>query len=303
MITKYAYKSLTWIDLENPTPEDISTLIKDYDIQPSWAQELGLPTERAKTDSSDKLFFAALHYPDHPAHDHEYVHNDLEIDYIVGKNFLISAHYEPVDVFLEYAKKFEAESALHKFVVSSGPELFLAINNEMYRGLRKEIEVLGKEIKKIEGLVFQGHEFRMVKEISHLQRRLLDFNQSTRAHHIILHSLQEQAPKLFPKIELTNDMIFQRYIRLESVLENWRELIKELRETNDSLLSAKTNDVTKRLTLMAFVTFPLTLVATVLEYHGAPSVFQGPNSFWVIVAVLVGLFILMQVYFKYKKWI
>ena len=301
MITTYTYKTLTWIDLENPTAEDIATLIKEQGVHPTWAQELIQPTERAKTDSNDHSFFAVLHYPDHPAHQN--AHEEIEIDYIVGQDVLISAHYSPVDVFLDYGKKFQAESALGKLSITTGPELFLAINNEMYQGLREEIEPFKKEIKKIEGFIFQGHEFRMVKEISHLQRSLLDFNQSMKAHRIILKSLEAQSGKLFKKSALTNDMIFREYSRVENALENSRELLKELRETNDSLLSAKTNDVTKKLTLMAFVTFPLTLVATVLEYRNAPRIFQGPHSFWIVIAILVGLFVLMQVYFKYKKWI
>lgn len=301
MITTHTHKHLTWIDIESPTGEDIAAVIKEYAIHPTWAHELLAPSERAKTDTNEHGFYAVLHYPDHPSAHHDAP--DIEIDYIVTEKFLITAHYSPVDTFIEFANQFEVDSTLDRLHVKTGADLFLELNNRLYRGLREELEPLKKEIKKIESEIFQGNEFHMVHEISKLHRRLLDFKQATRSHMIILKSFDLQAPKLFTHATVNQDMVFREYFRVENALENCLELLKELRETNDSLLTAKNNEVTKKLTLMAFVTFPLTLVATVLFAHNAPQMFTGINGFWTTVGILVVLFIIMQVYFTYKKWI
>lgn len=300
MITLYKNDSYTWVDIENPTPEDIAQIISDFEIHPSWADELSRPTERAKTETSEKGFFAALYYPDHPSIRHET--RDIEIDYVVLKNLVITAHYEPVDALTEMSKRLEMGTVIGKYAPKTPGDLFLEINNELYRGLREELESFRKEIKVIENGIFGGHEFRMVEEISHITRRLLDFNQAIRSHHIILKSFELNAPKILGETP-ERDHLYKDFSRVESALENCREILSELRETNDSLLTAKNNEVTKKLTLMAFVTFPLTLVATVLEYHFAPAVFQGTHGFWLIVGILLGLLVLMQIYFVYKKWI
>ncbi len=301
MITRYHHKTLTWINVEEPTADDISILIKEYAVDPTWAEELLVPTDRAKTESIGKAFFAALHYPDHPSHMRDL--GDLEIDYIITENLLITTHYTPIDIFIDRAKIFQAKSILDTLNIHTGPELFLFLNNELYRGLREELEPLRKEGRRIESEIFQGNEFTMVKEISHLGRRLLDFRQALRSHKIILRSFELQSPQLFPNTHIEEDHIYREYFRVENAMENIRETLKELRDTNDSLLTAKNNDVTKRLTLMAFVTFPLTLVATVLLGHNAPAIFQGHQGFWIIVAILIGLFGCMHAYFTYKKWI
>lgn len=301
MITTYAHKKLTWIDLENPTPEDIAGLIKNYSIHPAWANELMNPSERAKTDTKDKTFYAVLHYPDRPNHQKDIT--DIEIDYIVGDKFLITAHYMPIDTFIEYAKNFEVNAALDRIQATTGAELFLELNNQLYRNLREDLEPFRKESKKIEAEIFQGNEFHMVQEVSHLARKIIDFKQVMRSHKIILKSLELQASNLFPHALVAEDKVFREYFRVESALENIRELLKELRETNDSLLTAKNNEVTKKLTLMAFVTFPLTLVATVLLAAESPAIFHGEHGFWIIVGILFVLFVLMQIYFTYKKWI
>ena len=301
MITLHHHKHLTWIDLENPTPDDIATVIKDYAVHPTWASELLSPSERAKTDTNEHAFYAVLHYPDHPSRRRD--GGEIEVDYIVGEKFLITAHYSPIDIFIDFEKDFDVASTLDRLHIKTGAELFLALNNQFYRGLREELEPLKKEAKKIESEIFQGHEYHMVKEVSILGSRLLDFKQTLRPHRIILKSLEIQAPKLFPHALANEDKIFREYFRVESALENIRELLRELRDTNDSLLTAKNNEVTKKLTLMAFVTFPLTLVATILFAHNAPHFFKDGQGFWVIVAILFGMFVFMQIYFKYKKWI
>ena len=130
----------------------------------------------------------------------------------------------------------------------------------------------------------------------------MDFKQTLRAHKIILKTFDSNAQRLFGS-PLTPESVFKDYLRVESALENNLDLIKELRSTNDSLLTAKNNDVVKKLTLMAFVTYPLTLVATVLEFQFSPHIFHSREGFWIIVAILTILFLMMQVYFLYKKWI
>jgi magnesium transporter len=301
MITQYHHKKLTWIDLENPTTEDVATLIKEYAIHPGWAQELLSPSERAKTDTHEHSFYAVLHYPDHPGHMGET--RDIEVDYVVSEKFLITAHYAPIDTFIEVAKHFQVDSTLDRARATTGAELFLELNNQLYRGLREELEPSRKQAKKIETEIFQGNEFRMVQEISHLGRRILDYKQSLRSHHIILKSLELQGSKLFPHTLIEEDRVFREYLRVESVLNNIDDILKELRATNDSLLTAKNNEVMKKLTLMAFVTFPLTLIVTVFGLHNAPALFASHGGFWVIVCILATLSISMAVYFKYKKWI
>ncbi len=301
MITQYHYKKVTWIDLENPTAEDIAILIKDYALHPNWGNELLVPSERAKTDTHEHAFYAVLHYPDHPSYHHE--SRDLEIDYVVTDKVLITAHYEPIDIFLDTAKKISVENTLDHHSVGNGFELFLMLNNHLYRGLREEIEPLQKEIRRIESEIFQGNEFHMVKELSSIQRKLLDFKQTMRTHKIILHSLELQAHNLVPKIEINQDTIFREYFRVENTLENNYELVKELRDTNDSLLTSKNNDITKRFTMMAFFTFPLTLIAMILLAPESPAIFHTEHGFWIIIVILLVFFVFMYGYFAHKKWL
>ncbi len=305
MITHYGTKKLGWIDVENPTRDDITELIKTYNLHPVHAETLLTPTERAKVDPYDEALYVTLHYPNHPAR-HTKI-EELEIDFVIMQHMLITVHYEPVDVLIDFARQFQVDTVLDKEgagIGATGGHLFFHINNLIYQGLEGELELVRHDIKKIESAIFEGNELRAVEDISILQRRLLDFKQAIRFHENILKSFESNAKKLFGKaFELDEETIHHEHVKVQNLLENERELLSELRRTNDSLLTAKNNDVTKRLTLMAFVTFPLTLVATVLGMGAAPELFHGPHGFWIIVGILVILFVMMHAYFTYKEWI
>jgi magnesium transporter len=82
------------------------------------------------------------------------------------------------------------------------------------------------------------------------------------------------------------------------------ESLHELRATNNSLLSTKQNEIMKIFTIMAFVTFPLQLLVSVFSLNIETNPMHGNlYSFWLIVAILVGLMLLMYGYFKHKKWL
>ena len=59
----------------------------------------------------------------------------------------------------------------------------------------------------------------------------------------------------------------------------------------------------KILTIMAFITFPLTLFASMfgMNTHTTPIV-GYPGDFWIILGIMVIVSAGLFSYFKYKKW-
>ena len=78
----------------------------------------------------------------------------------------------------------------------------------------------------------------------------------------------------------------------------------DLRTTNDSLLSTKTNEVMKVLTILAFITFPLSLIASIfgMNIDSAPLA-NNPYGFWIVIGIMIALMISMFLYFRHKRWL
>jgi len=96
----------------------------------------------------------------------------------------------------------------------------------------------------------------------------------------------------------------REYEHVRHALMNARELLAELRTTNDSLLYAKQNEVMKTLTIMAFVTFPLTLLAGIFGMNTAYTPLVGRSyDFWIVIGIMLALTVLFFSFFKYRKWL
>ena len=50
MVEIYKYRNITWLDLENPTKDEVRSLINSHGINPLVADELLTPTSRSKVD-------------------------------------------------------------------------------------------------------------------------------------------------------------------------------------------------------------------------------------------------------------
>ena len=112
MLKKYVHKKVTWIDLESPTQKDAQVLITEYDIHPLVASEILSPSRRSRVDVYDAFTYLIFHFPT-ILHSHS-GKTEQEIDFVVGKHFVITAHYEANDSLNELAKLFEVDVALQK---------------------------------------------------------------------------------------------------------------------------------------------------------------------------------------------
>lgn len=88
-------------------------------------------------------------------------------------------------------------------------------------------------------------------------------------------------------------------------LEDSRELIEGISESNESLIASKTNEIIKVLTIFSAVILPLNLVAGIygmnIGLQGLPFA-QHPIAFVLISLIMIGLGVIMLLVFKARQW-
>lgn len=303
MVKKQKYKEVTWVDAENPTKDEARDIMEEFSLSPEDAQDILLPTFKDKITISKNYVYLVLHFPAFK-HTHNKSHRQ-EIDFVIGKDFIITNRYESIDSMEKYAKIFEVNSILDKNESNIGSgELFLAIMKTIYQSLSDELDSINYLLRETEKNIFAGKEKEMVFELSRVGREIVNFNHIIKPHGIVLETLKEESNKIFGKdfsLELAE--IINEYYKISKILENVTEVMKELRETNNSLLSTKQNEIMKVLTIMAFVTFPLTLISSIMGMNTVYLPIVGlAGDFWIVIGIMVFLATFFFVYFKGKKW-
>ena len=302
MLHRHEYKNLVWIDLESPTPDEIRSVSEEFSIS-DVAHELLTPSLRPHTERHAEYLYLVLHFPTlkHEGHSPE-----QEVDFIIGRQFIITARYEAFATFVELSKVFEVNATLEQDHFSDNAfDIFLLLAKRLYKSVDAEIEEIRDSLENIEKQIFAGKEKEMVIALSIAGRHILNLKQALDPHQDILASLVEHTKEFAGSEYLSRVRAIESiyYRSRKHVTRIWQTL-SELRETNNSLLSTKQNEVMKIFTILAFVTFPLSLFASIFGMNTLNTPFVGQeHDFWIVVGIMGFATSIMFLFFRHKKWL
>ena len=303
MLTRYAQHALTWVDLVAPTPAEVRTLMKEFDLAPLIAEELLVPSFKPKVERRGDAIYVILHFPALRTTGSS-ARAEQEIDFVIGKHFLITARYENIDPLNSFAKAFEVNAVLGRGGATHGGHLFASMARKLYEALGNECDIMHRHLQDIEDHIFKGDERKMVIELSQAGRMIHDFRQSLAPHREMLQSFEPVAGRFFgAEFSYYVREIIGAYERIGRSLENLHDSLDELRATNDSLLTTKQNETVQKLTVVAFVFLPLSFIAAVFGMSVPVPLVQTPGGFWIVVCGMVILALACFAYFKKKGWL
>jgi magnesium transporter len=308
MTKEYSYKGLKWLDLENPGESEIARIMQSYSIPRQAAEDLLSPTPKQRVMMYANCVYIVLHFPTLSAHRSDKSvgldHHRQEIDFIIGKDFLVTVHYDAVKSLDKFTKALE-----EGFGDEGGDEnagfIFHKLIKHLYHSLLTDVEIIRHALSKAENFIFKGEEKKMVVELSRIHRDILRFQNALLPHReaiTLLHGMFREF--LGENYEYFIHDMSSEYQRVDRRMESNKDLLEELRHTNDSLLSAKQNEAIKGLTMMAFITFPLTLIATLFSMKSKYTPIVGQAyDFWIIICILLSVMLVCIGFLSYKKWL
>jgi magnesium transporter len=177
----------------------------------------------------------------------------------------------------------------------------------LYGAIREEMEHTSRMLERIEQDIFSGHERDTVHAISDAARILQRFQTTLTRHEEPLDAFLEglAAPAFFGKGFADHAMhISGEREHVADLVRSYRAVASELRSTNDSLLNAGQNEIVKRLTVMAFLVSPITVLASLFSLSVVHIPFAAdPNAFWLIILIGIVISAATFTFFKTRRWI
>lgn len=306
MISTYKHGNIVWTDLENPTAEEIRKISEKYTFDPLVANDLLTPTMRPHVDLHGDHIYLILHFPivdsnissDHRTRMHE-------VDFVIGRNYIITNRYSNLDSFFEFSKIFEVDSVLDKSQMSEHAGfVFFYLIKHLYHDLFNRLENLRGKLHDFEEKIFDGREREMVFKLSEINRQLINFKSALSMHEDVLKSFVIVGENFFG-VEFKHYLksILGEYLKVQSELRNVKEYLNELRETNDSLLTTKQNEIMKNLTVISFIVLPLSLVTALFQMNAKTTPIIGSEyDFLKIIGIMCITLIAAFSFLKYKRW-
>lgn len=297
-------RTVTWLDIESPSWRDIHRLVRDFNIPSHAANHLKEPVLRPTVETLGKVLYVVLHFPIfNPA---KQTSESAELDFIITPSMLLTARYraiEPFDTVLKRCSSLPLKNA--EYCLARGPIfLFYHIVKEIFNFSLREIDHIQEKISDIEEGIFDGREKEMVSRISLVTRDIINFSSTLTPQRTVLENLLERtdAVDAFTRPYIAD--LVHEYRKIFDLVKSKQETIQALHATNESLLNAKTNEVMKVLTIMAFVTFPLMLLTSLFGMNTKVLPIVGaPNDFWIIIGIMATATLGFFIFFKRKKWL
>ncbi len=206
MINTHTYGGETWVDIDSGTPEEIHGIMDTYHIHPFVAKELTSVTPKPRVEFHKDYIYCIMHFPAWK-HTHGKDKNQ-EVDFINGKDTLITARYDTIDAFHKLGKDLEVDEILYgseknKDVSKNSDKkkythfIFTTMLRGLYTSLFEELEYVDDMTEAITSKIFKGKEREMVARISEVTRTLLNFKRVTDMHREILETLRSRGIEMF----------------------------------------------------------------------------------------------------------
>lgn len=305
MISRHEYRGGVWVDLEQPTEEEIQQIAKEFSISKVIERELFSPTPSPLVAADAGATLLVLHFPAHGAVDG--TTESQEVDFVVGDRFIVTVRYEVVAPLYHLKKLFETQEIVSGHDAITTDVLIEVLFAHLYTAVRDHTDHAAANLARVEKDMFDGHERKTVSLISGVSREFLHIeaalaNQEESLHHF-LKVLTERGSFGAAFAERTERIRAER-TQIAQLVKTHRAIASEMRETNIALLEVRQNEIMKTLTVITFGVMPLELVVLIFGMHmpGTP-LEQNPNAFWIIMASLIVIASGMMLFFSRKRWL
>ncbi len=294
---------LRWVNLEHPGSVDLAWLEEHFDFHPLAHEDVRSRNQRPKIDEYDDYLFIVLNFP---VFDKQVGRlNAAELDIFVGPDFLITipnVALQPVEYLFERCRVSE-EMRVALLSRGSGYLLYRIVDESFdycFPMLRK----IGHKLDDVEGAIFEGRSEEVVRDISNVKQEIINFRKIIRPQRSVLGDLERtKARYLAGDLEIYFDDIRDASERIWDMLENYKEVVEALEDTNESVISHRVNDILRVLTGVSAILLPLTLVASIWGMNVRVPGEGELGGFFAVLGGMFALFVAMLWYFRRRGWL
>jgi magnesium transporter len=296
---------LTWIHLDAPTPLQASDLAARFGWHPLDVEDVLSRRQRPKVDEypEDGYLFGVLHFPVYDKTIQRL--NAGELDLFVGESYLVTLPTVELLPVTRLFRRCEEDEAFRDQLFSKGSgRLLYELLDDLFDYCFPILDKIGYKLDSLEDDVFEGRSEEVVRDISNVKQEIISYRKIIKPERGTLRVLERRIERFLPEeLELYFDDIVDAAERIWDILDNYKEVIEALEDTNESVIQHRQNDVLRFLTVFSVVLLPLTLIT---GFFGMNVHFPGFGkvwAFWTISGVMLLALIGLLSFFRHKRWI
>jgi magnesium transporter len=300
-----AAAGLTWIHLDAPAPETASELAQRFGWHPLDVEDVMSKRQRPKVDdyADEGYLFVVLHFP---VYDRAIQRlNAAELDAFIGPDYLVtlpSVHLRPVSGL--FARCEEDEAFREQLFSKGSGRLLYEVLDDLFDYCFPILDKIGHKLDALEDDVFEGRSDEVVRDISNVKQEIISYRKIVKPERSTLRLLERHIERFLPEeLDLYFDDIVDASERIWDILDNYKEVVEALEDTNESVISHRQNDVLRVLTVITVLLLPLTLITGVFGMNVDFPGFGTVWAFWTIFGFMACTLLGLLAFFRWKRWL
>ena len=290
---------LIWVDLDNPTPEEIKNILENvFQFHPLAIEDCVAPNSLPKVEDYEDYLFIVTHAVDFTRTDK---FNTTELDLFLGKDYLVTFHTAPLRTVSTLTERFIKSAG----VGPRGPDriahtlIDLLVDNyaPVIDELRAELEELEEHV-----LAKESAHKTLVTELLHVRNDFTKLRTIVRPQRDVIDRLARGdsklvRAKLLPYFRDLRDNL----VRLEDTAASYHERLLMAFDIYLNKAAFEANEGIKFLTAITAVTIPVMVIGTWygMNFETMPELARG---YPFAIGITVATTLLMFLYLKKKKW-
>ena len=302
-LTELSANGLTWINLESLDSESVMQLAERFGWHPLDLEDVFSKRQRPKVDDYPEYLFAVLHFPRYDKAIQRL--NAAELDIFLGPDYLVTIPNVELLPVTRLFRRCEEDAELRDELFAKGSgRLLYEVLDDLFDYCFPILDKIGHKLDSLEDDVFEGRSEEVVRDISNVKQEIISYRKIIKPERSTLRLLERRVERFLPEeLELYFDDIVDAAERIWDTLDNYKEVVEGLEDTNESVISHRQNNVLRILTVVSVVLLPLTLISGIFGMNVHFPGFATAWAFWTILGVMFATALGLIAFFRAKRWL
>ncbi len=299
------HNNLTWVNIERPTERETEYLAQNYPFHPLDLDDCLSRIQRPKIDEYKDYLFLVFHFP--VFNTETQVTKPSQLSVFIGEKYLITLHKGELKPLVKLFRECQIDEESRQENFSQGSSYLLyRIIDRLVDYCLPILNKIGDNIERTEDNIFSSKGMpKAIEDISILRRDVISFRRIIWPMRAVISSLEPKIHR-FTKMDMKvyfGDMV-DHVDKIWDGLDEYKEIIEGLSDTHDSLATNRTNEVMRRLTVIATILLPITVVASIFGMNIPLGPFRdSPYSALYISLICLVIISGMLYFFRRQRWI
>jgi magnesium transporter len=289
-----------WVDLENPTDEEIKLVLSEvFQFHPLAIEDCVTPSALPKLEDYDDYLFLVMHAADFTRTEK---FNTTELDFFLGKDYLVTFHHTPLKSVASVMDRCIKATG----IVARGPDRIAhMVLDAMVDNFKPITDELRGELDRIEETVLSAETENLTPKLLEVRSELNHLRQIVRPQRDIAARLAHGESKIiravmYPYFRDLRDNL----VRIDETAASYADQLLISFDLYLSRSGFEANEGIKVLTALTAITLPAILVGTWygMNFTHMPEL-HSPRAYPIVIVVTLVLTVVMFVWCKRRRWI